>query len=55
MVKFLGLRRLSRVVDVARSASSQSSSRPNKRMHATADTTDVKFRERLVAARDARR
>jgi hypothetical protein len=29
--------------------------RPNKRMHATADTTAVKLRERLGAARDAQR
>jgi hypothetical protein len=28
---------------------------PNKRMHATADTTDVMLRDRLGAARDARR
>jgi hypothetical protein len=30
-------------------------SRPNKRMHATADTTALKFLQRCGAARDARR
>jgi ketosteroid isomerase-like protein len=33
----------------------ESASRPNKRMHATADTRDVIFLQGLGAARDARR
>jgi len=46
VVRFLGLRRWLRVVSAARSASSQSASRPNKRMHATRDTLPLIYLKR---------
>jgi hypothetical protein len=47
--------RASCVVEVARSASLQAWTPPNKRMHATADTTALKFLRRYGAAGDAGR
>jgi hypothetical protein len=43
VVRFPVLRRQMRALSVARSALSRSTSRPNKRMHPTADTSDFMY------------